>query len=60
MVKRIGWIAPVVIASMLPAFLSPCGRSDLATGCAATTDEQMVPDNPSEHTPPVQPSLIAT
>ncbi len=55
MVKRIGWIAPVVMVATLVAFLF------LAAGFAAQpfaspqAANQMVPDNPSEHKPPVQP-----
>ncbi|HEV1995740.1 MAG TPA: cytochrome c3 family protein [Candidatus Acidoferrum sp.] len=55
MEKRIRGIVPAVIATTLAAFLL------LAAGFAAQqavppqAAKQMVPDNPSEHTPPVQP-----
>ena len=55
MVKRIGWIAPVVITSTLAAF--PFLAAGLTGQQAASPQapKQMVPDNPSEHTPPAQP-----
>src|SRR5258708_21770496 len=55
MVKRIGWIAPVAMAATSMAFL--CLASGLTAQPAASPQaaKQMVPDNPSEHTPPVQP-----
>jgi hypothetical protein len=55
MVKRIGWIAPAVMAATLAAFFYLA--ADLAAQSAASEQaaKQMVPDNPSEHTPPVQP-----
>ena len=55
MVKRIGWIAPVVIASMLAAFLSLAAGLTSQQAAPRQPMKQMVPDNPSEHTPPVQP-----
>jgi len=55
MVKRIGWIAPVVIASMLAAFLSLAAGLTAQQAAPPQPMKQMVPDNPSEHTPPVQP-----
>src|SRR6266852_1438976 len=55
MVKRIGWIAPAVMAATLAAFFYLA--ADLAAQSAASEQvaKQMVSDNPSEHTPPVQP-----
>jgi cytochrome c7-like protein/class III cytochrome C family protein len=55
MVKRIGWIAPVVIASMLAAFLFLTTGLTAQQAAPPQAIKQMVPDNPSEHTPPVQP-----
>jgi hypothetical protein len=50
MEKRIGWIALALMAAAMAAFLF------LATSLAAQqAAKQMVPDNPSEHKPPVQP-----
>jgi hypothetical protein len=55
MVKKIGWVASVAMAATLVAFFFFAGG--LAPQSAASPQEakQMVPDNPSEHTPPVQP-----
>ena len=49
------WIAPAAIAATLAAFIFIA--TDLAAQPAASPQapKQMVPDNPSEHTPPVQP-----
>jgi len=54
MVERIGWKAAAVTAATLVAFFL---TTDLTAGTAAAPQEarQMVPDNPSEHPPPVQP-----
>ena len=55
MVKKIGCVASVAMAATLVAFFFFAGG--LAPQSAASPQEakQMVPDNPSEHTPPVQP-----
>ena len=55
MVKRIGWIAPVVIASTLAAFLFIAAGLSAQQAALPQPMKQMVPDNPSEHAPPVQP-----
>ena len=55
MVKRIGWIAPAAIASTLAAFLSLAAGLTAQQAAPPQPVKQMVPDNPSEHTPPVQP-----
>ena len=54
MVKRIGWIAPVVIASMLAAFLFLAAGLTAQQAAPPQAMNQMVPDNPSDHTPLVQ------
>jgi len=55
MVKRVGWNARVVMASTL-AFLFPAaGLTAQEVASSLQAAKQMVPDNPSEHTPPVQP-----
>jgi len=54
MVKRIGWNAPVVMASTL-AFLFLAAGLTAQQAASPQAARQMVPDNPSEHTPPVQP-----
>jgi len=55
MVKRIGWIAPVVMAATLVAFLFLAAGLTAQPAASPQAAKQMVPDNPSEHTPPVQP-----
>src|SRR5713101_7082065 len=55
MVKRIGWIALVAMAATLVAFLFFAAGLIAQTATPPQTAKQMVPDNPSEHTPPVQP-----
>ncbi len=55
MVKRIGWIAPVGMSVTLMAFLFFAASLTAQTAASPQTTKQMVPDNPSEHTPPVQP-----
>src|SRR5713101_10051671 len=55
MVKRIGWIDPVVIASMLAALLFLAAGITAQQAAPPHEAKQMVPDNPSEHAPPVQP-----
>src|SRR5258708_4473294 len=55
MVKRIGWNAPVGMSVTLMAFLFFAASLTAQTAASPQTAKQMVPDNPSEHTPPVQP-----
>jgi hypothetical protein len=55
MAKRIGWLAPIVMAATLVAFLFLAARLTAQPSASPQTAKQMVPDNPSEHTPPVQP-----
>src|SRR6266481_8463039 len=55
MVKRIGWIDPVVIASTLAAFLFLTAGLTAQQAAPPQAMKQMVPDNPSEHAPPAQP-----
>jgi hypothetical protein len=55
MVKRIGWIASVVMAMMLTAFWLFAARLAAQSAASPQAARQMVPDNPSEHTPPAQP-----
>jgi len=55
MVKRIGWIAPVVIISTRAAFLFLAAGLTGQQAASPQAPKQMVPDNPSEHAPPAQP-----
>jgi hypothetical protein len=55
MVKRIGWIASVVIASSLAALLFLAAGLTAQQAAPPQAMKQMVPDNPSDHPPPVQP-----
>ena len=55
MVKRIGLITPAVIASTLTAFLFLAGGLTAQQAAPPQAMKQMVPYNPSEHAPPVQP-----
>src|SRR5260370_12231139 len=55
MVKRIGGMGPVGRSGTLMAFLFFAGSLTAQTAASPQTAKQMVPDNPSEHTPPVQP-----
>jgi cytochrome c7-like protein/class III cytochrome C family protein len=55
MVKRIGWIEPVVAAVKVVAFLFLGASLTAQPAAPPQAAKQMVPDNPSEHTPPVQP-----
>jgi hypothetical protein len=55
MVKRIGWIAPAAIAALLAGFLLLAAGLTAQPASSPQEGKQMVPDNPSEHTPPVQP-----
>jgi hypothetical protein len=55
MVKRIGWIDPVVIASTLAAFLFLTAGLTAQQAVPPQAMKQMVPDNPSKHAPPAQP-----
>jgi hypothetical protein len=55
MVKRIGWIASIATAATLAAFLFSAAGLLAKSAASPQEAKQMVPDNPSEHTPPVQP-----
>jgi hypothetical protein len=55
MVKRTGWIASVLMAAMLVALLVFASGLTARLVAAPQEGKQMVPDNPSEHTPPAQP-----
>jgi hypothetical protein len=55
MVKRMGWIAPVVMSTTLTAFLFLAAGLTAQPAASPQAVNQMVPDNPSEHTPPAQP-----
>jgi hypothetical protein len=55
MAQRTGWIAPVAIASTLAAFLFLAASLGVQQAASVQAAKQMVPDNPSEHTPPGQP-----
>ena len=55
MIKRLAWIVPVVMAATLVAFLFLAAALTAQPTASPQAAKQMVPDNPSEHTPPVQP-----
>jgi hypothetical protein len=55
MMKRIGWTAPVVMAATMVTFLFVAASLPAQPAALPQTEKQMVPDNPSEHTPPLQP-----
>jgi hypothetical protein len=55
MMKRIVWFAPVVMAATLVTFLFVAASLPAQPAALPQTAKQMVPDNPSEHTPPLQP-----
>jgi len=56
MVKKIGWIASVAMAAALVALFFFAGGGLIAQSAGLSQEaKQMVPDNPSEHTPPAQP-----
>lgn len=55
MLKRIGWIASVVMAATLAAVLIFAVGLTAQPAASPQEAKQMVPDNPSEHTPPAQP-----
>lgn len=55
MVKRFGWIVSVAMAATLAAVLSSAARLTAQPAVSPQEAKQMVPDNPSEHTPPAQP-----
>ncbi len=55
MVKRSGWLALVVMAAAFAAMLFLAAGLTAQPASSPQGAKQMVPDNPSEHTPPVQP-----
>ena len=55
MVKRIGWITSVVLAATLAVVLIFAVGLTAQPAASPQEAKQMVPDNPSEHTPPTQP-----
>lgn len=55
MMKRIGSVAPFVMAATLAAFFFFAAGLTAQPSPSPQAAKQMVPDNPSEHTPPVQP-----
>jgi hypothetical protein len=55
MVKKTKWIALVAASQALAIFLFVAVRLTAQQATTAQATKQMVPDNPSEHTPPVQP-----
>jgi len=54
-IKKLKWIVPAVNAAMLAAFLLLAAGLTAQPAALPQAAKQMVPDNPSEHTPPVQP-----
>src|SRR5437879_3721195 len=55
MAKRIAWIVPVLIIAVSAALSLRVTRLAAQQPAAPQAAKQMVPDNPSEHTPPTQP-----
>ncbi len=55
MMKRIGSIAPFVMAATMVTFLFVAAGLPAQPAALPQTAKQMVPDNPSEHTTPPQP-----
>jgi hypothetical protein len=55
MAEKTGWLAPIVMAATLGAFLFLAVGLTAQPHASPQTAKRMVPDNPSEHTPPVQP-----
>jgi hypothetical protein len=55
MVKRIGWMALAMVTAYMMALLLPAKSLKAQPAATPQAAKQMVPDNPSEHTPPVQP-----
>ena len=55
MVKRIGWIAPAMMLVAMAASLFLVTSLTAHPSASPQAAKQIVPDNPSEHTPPVQP-----
>ncbi len=55
MVKRIGWIASSTMAAAVIAVFLFAGGLIAQSAASPQETKQLVPDNPSEHTPPVQP-----
>lgn len=55
MSKRIGWFAPVAMTATMTAVLFFAAGLTARNVTSPQEAKQMVPDNPAEHTPPVQP-----
>jgi Class III cytochrome C family len=55
MVNRVVWIAPVTMAAAVMAVFSLAARPTSRLVASPQEAKQMVPDNPSEYTPPTQP-----
>jgi hypothetical protein len=55
MAKRIAWLARIVMAVAPVAFLFLAAGLTAEPSASPQGAKQMVPDNPSEHAPPVQP-----
>ena len=55
MVKRIGWMVQQVMVALPIAFFFLAASLAAQSAAAEHAAEQMVPNNPSEHAPPVQP-----
>jgi cytochrome c7-like protein/class III cytochrome C family protein len=55
MVKRIRWIARSLMTATMAAFLLLVTALAAQPAASPQAVKQMVPDNPSEHTPPLQP-----
>ncbi len=55
MVKRIEWIAPAMMAAAAAVFLFLVTNVTAQQAAPPRAAKQMVPDNPSEHAPPMQP-----
>jgi len=55
MVKRFGWFTPVAMAATMGAVLFLAAGFVAQLAASQQEAKQMVPDNPSEHTPPAQP-----
>jgi hypothetical protein len=54
-IKKMAWIVPAVMAAKPAAFLLLAAVLTAQTTTSPQAAQQMVPDNPSEHTPPAQP-----
>src|SRR5438309_10170632 len=55
MAKRVAWIVPGLIAAVFAALLLLVTTLAAQQASSPQATKQMVPDNPSEHTPPAQP-----